>query len=261
MSMVQDVPFIHQELELIARTAMQPQLAASQALPALLESAPPTRSELADIAQIPLEVQSVVQLVQELLIISTGAAGVAVALGDSRSMQCVSSIGDAPSVNIPLQLDGTLSGQCVRTGRVVRFQAENAAPAYAGPRSALLAPVLLHGCVAGLVGIFSVEADAFGNGSLTAIRDAASLLGLSMAKIEEAPKLASPNEIGWGRPSARTPSRLMAAAGSPTRYAAAVRGPQTSQPDRNLLGLPCPACGTYSRSHESTCGVCQAALQ
>jgi hypothetical protein len=252
MSMVQDVPFIHQELELVARTAMQPQLAAAQALPALLESVPPARSELADIARIPLEVQSVVQLVQELLIISTGAAGVAIALGDSRSMQCVSSIGDAPSVNIPLQLDGTLSGQCVRTRRVVRFQADNAAPAYAGPRSALLAPVLLHGCVAGLIGIFSGEADAFGNGSLTAIRDAASLLGLSMAKIEEAP--ASSCEIGWGKPSSRTPSRLMAAAGSPTRHAAAVS-------DRHLLGLPCPACGTYSRSHENTCGVCHTALQ
>jgi hypothetical protein len=196
MSMVQDVPFSHQELELVARTATQPQLTATQALPALLESAPPARSELADIAQIPLEVQSVVQLVQELLIISTGADGVAIALGDSRSMQCVSSVGDAPSVNIPLQLEGTLSGQCVRTGRVVRFQAENAA--YAGPRSALLAPVLLHGCVAGLIGIFSGEADGFGNGSLAAIRDAASLLGLSMAKIEETPKPASSYEIGWG---------------------------------------------------------------
>ena len=250
MSMVQDVPFIHQELELIARTATQQQLTATQALPALLESASPARAELADIAQIPLEVQSVVQLVQELLTISTGAAGVAIALGDNRSMQCVSSVGDAPSVNIPLQLDSTLSGQCVRTGRVVRFQADNAA--YAGPRSALLAPVLLHGGVAGLVGIFSGEADAFGNGSLTAIRDAASLLGLSMAKIEEAP--APSSEIGWGKRTPRTPSRLMAAAGSPTRHAADV-------PDRYLLGLPCPACGTYSHSHESICGVCQAALQ
>lgn len=252
MSMVQDVPFAHQELELVARAATQPQLAASQALPALLESAPPARSELADIAEIPLEVQSVVQLVQELLIISTGAAGVAIALGDRASMQCVSSMGDAPSVNIPLQLDGTLSGQCVRTGRVVRFQADSTAPAYAGPRSALLAPVLLHGCVAGLVGIFSGDADAFGSGSLAAIRDAASLLGLSMAKIEEAP--ASSYEIGWGKPSPPKPSRLMAAAGSPTCHAAAV-------PDRYLLGLPCPACGTYARSHESICGVCQTALQ
>jgi GAF domain len=252
MSMVQDLPFIHQELELIARTATQQQLTGSQSPPALLESAPPTRAEPADIAQIPLEVQSVVQLVQELLIISTGADGVAIALGDSGSMQCVSSIGDAPSVNIPLQLDGTLSGQCVRTGRVMRFQAENAASAYAGPRSALLAPVLLHGCVTGLVGIFSGDADAFGNGSLAAIRDVASLLGLSMAKIEEAP--ASSYEIGWGRPSPRTPPRLIAAGGSPTRRAAAVS-------DRHLLGLPCPACGTYSHSHESICGVCQAALQ
>jgi hypothetical protein len=246
MSMVQDVPFIHQELELVARTASQPQLTSAQALPALLEGAPPTRLELADIAQIPLEVQSVVQLVQELLSISTGAAGVAIALGDSRSMQCVSSVGDAPSVNIPLQLDGTLSGQCVRTGRVVRFQSDNAA--YTGPRSALLAPVLLHGCVAGLIGIFSGEADAFAGGSLSAIRDAASLLGLSMAKIEEAP--ASSGEIGWGRPS----SRVIAAAGPPTRRA-------EEAPDRYLLGLPCPACGTYSRSHESVCGVCQATLQ
>jgi GAF domain-containing protein len=252
MSMVQDVPFTHQELELIARTATQQQLTGSQLPPTRLQAASPARSELADIAQIPLEVQSVVQLVQELLMISTGAAGVAIALGDSGSMQCVSSIGDAPSVNIPLQLDGTLSGQCVRTGRMVRFQAENAAPEYLGPRSALLAPVLLHGCVAGLIGIFSGEADAFGNGSLAAIRDAASLLGLSMAKIEEAP--ASSCEIGWGRPTPRKPSRLIAAAGSQTHRATAV-------PDRHLLGLPCPACGTYALSHESICGVCEAALQ
>ena len=252
MSMVQDVPFIHQELELIARTATQQQLTATQALPALLESAPPARAEPADIAEIPLEVHSVVQLVQELLMISTGAAGVAIALGDSGSMQCVSSMGEAPSVNIPLQLDGTLSGQCVRTGRVARFQADSTAHAYAGPQSALLAPVLLHGCVAGLIGIFSRDTNAFGSGSLAAIRDAASLLGLSMAKIEEAP--ASPYEIGWGQPSPPQPSRLMAAADSPTHHAADV-------PDRYLLGLPCRACGTYSCSHESICGVCQAALQ
>jgi GAF domain-containing protein len=252
MSMVQDIPFTHQELELAACTATQPRLTGVQALSALLESAPPARREPADIAQIPLEVQSVVQLVQELLIISTGADGVAIALGDGRSMQCVSSIGDAPSVNIPLQLEGTLSGQCVRTGRVVRFQADHMTPAFLGPRSALLAPVLLHGCVAGLIGIFSGAADGFGGGSLAAIRDAASLLGLSMAKTEEAP--ASSREIGWGRLSARTPSRLTAPAAPPTRHAAAGS-------DRPLLGLPCPACGTYSHSDESICGVCQAALQ
>jgi hypothetical protein len=257
MSLMQDVPFIHQELELIARTATQPQLTAIQALPALLESASPARPEPADMARIPLEVQNVVQLVQELLIISTGADGVAIALGDSGSMQCVSSIGDAPSVNIPLQLEGTLSGQCVRTGRVVRFQAESRAPQYAGPRAALLAPVLLHGSVAGLIGIFSGEADAFANGSLAAIRDGANLLGLSMAKIEDAPRLASSSEIGWGRSSSRTAPRLIASAGSPTRH----RGTPSAQPDRSLLGLPCPACGTYSHSNESVCGVCQTALQ
>ena len=252
MSMVQDVPFIHEELELVARTATQQQLTGSQSPSALLESAPPTRSEPADVAEIPLEVQSVVQLVQELLMISTGAAGVAVALGDSGSMQCVSSVGDAPSVNIPLQLDGTLSGQCVRTGRVVRFLADNTPAAYAGPRSALLAPVMLHGRVTGLIGIFSGAADAFGGGSLAAIRDAASLLGLSMAKIEELP--VSSSEIGWGRPPARTPSRMMTATVSPATRDADDAG-------RYLLGLPCPACGTYSRSHENVCSVCRTTLQ
>ena len=255
MSMVQDVPFIHQELELIARTATQQQLTGAQSPSALLESAPPARSELADIAEIPLEVQSVVQLAQELLIISTGAAGVAVALGDRSSMQCVSSIGDAPSVNIPLQLDGTLSGQCVRSGRVVRFQADSAARAYAGPRSALLAPVLLHGCVAGLgrnllrkYGCVRQRQPGrdTGCGKPSRTFHGEDRRGAEARVVVQ--------EIGWGKRSPRSPSRLMAAAGSPTRHAADV-------PDRYLLGLPCPACGTYSRSHESICGVCQTALQ
>src|ERR1043166_4248737 len=70
-------------------------------------------SKLRDVAQIPLELQHVLQLVQNLLMVSTGATGVAIALGDVEGMQCVCSIGDAPAVNIPLQLDGTLSGHCI----------------------------------------------------------------------------------------------------------------------------------------------------
>jgi hypothetical protein len=261
VSIVQDVTFTHQKLELIVRAATQQQLAEREAPPALLESAPPTRSER-DVAEIPLEVQNVLQLVQELLMISMGAAGVAIALGDSGSMQCVSSIGDAPSVNIPLHLGNTLSGQCVRTGQVVRFHSANAPEAYPGPRSALLAPVFLHGCVAGLVGIFSGEADAFGNSSLAALRHAASMIGLCMAKIEEVPKLASPYEIGWGKRFPHTPSRLIASAATQTCNASTVQGgTPTRESNRHLLGLPCPACGTYSLSLESICGVCQAAIQ
>jgi hypothetical protein len=203
-----------------------------------------------------LELQSVLQLVEELLIVSTGAAGVAIALGDAAAMECVSSVGEAPPVGIALQLGNTLSGQCVRTGQIVRFQRRPTDPELSnGPCSAVLAPVFLQGCVAGVVGIFSGDSDAFGNGSTAAIRHAASLVGLSMAKIRETRPLALPGEIGWDRGPGRSAPRLSAAP------SANLRDISAQAPVRRLLGPPCPNCGGYLLSGERMCSACRTTVQ
>jgi|SRR5689334_14625949 len=236
----------------------QPQLAESNPHHDALISAPPlpSRSD----SDYPLELQNALQLVQELLVVSTGAAGVAIALGDAGGMQCVSSVGDAPPVGIALQLGNTLSGQCARTGQVVRFQRRPADSAMStGPCSAVLAPVFLQGCVAGLVGIFSGDPEAFGNGSTSAIRHAASLIGLSMAKIQESRQLSLTGDIGWEAEPVRTSPRLPSIV--PSNVPSNVRSINSPAPARKLLGPPCPNCGSYLLSGERICGACQTPVQ
>jgi len=212
-------------------------------------------AELQDVAQVPRELQHVLQLVQDLLMVSTAATGVAIALGNSDAMHCVSSVGDAPPVNIPLQLNGTLSGHCVHTGKIVSRRSSRRSMDER-PRSVLLGPVFLHGAVVGLIGVFSTEATGFGTAGRAAIRHAARMIELCVAKLEGVQKLSSSCEIGWGKPlllegsPGTSPRQIATSSASPT---------STSSPERprHLLGLPCRVCGTYLFTDEVACRVCQ----
>jgi len=214
-------------------------------------------SELRDIAQIPLELQDVLQLVQDLVMVGTEAAGVAIALGNSEAMHCVSSVGEAPLVNIPVQLNNTLSGHCVRTGKIVSRRPSRKLAMHQGQRPVLLAPVFLHSSVVGLIGVFFTEATPFGTACRAVIRHAARLIELCMLKLEGVPKLPSTCEIGWGKP---LPLGLrLTAAGPMTTSSASPASTPSPERARHLLGLPCRVCGTYLFTDEVVCRVCKTA--
>jgi hypothetical protein len=216
-------------------------------------------SELRDIAQIPLELQHVLQLVQDLVMVGTEAAGVAIALGNSEAMHCVSSVGEAPPVNIPVQLNGTLSGHCVRTGKIVSRRPSRKLAMHHGQRSVLLAPVFLHSSVVGLIGVFFTDATPFDTAACRAvIRHAARMIELCMSKLEGVPKPLSTCEIGWGTPLLLNGMRLTAA-GPMTASSASHANTPSPKRARHLLGLPCRVCGTYLFTDEVVCRVCKTA--
>ncbi len=96
------------------------------------------------------------------------ASGIAIALGTREQMVCRASAGAAPSLGARLQSESGLSGECVRTGVLVRCddtQADARVDAEVcrqlDLRSAVLLPILESGELRGVLEVFSSRPQAF----------------------------------------------------------------------------------------------------
>jgi TPR repeat protein len=103
------------------------------------------------------------------LVRASGAA-IALAAENPAVMVCRASSGaGVPSVGAELQVGSGLSGECVRTGRVLRCddsetdtRVDRESCRVLGIRSLLVAPLRMGPSVIGLIEVFSPHADAFG---------------------------------------------------------------------------------------------------
>lgn len=98
----------------------------------------------------------------------TDAAGVAIVLGDSNTMQCRASAGVAPEVGTQLDPDSGLSGHSLRTKSVILCQdawadprVNVAAARQMDTRSILIVPITMAGIVVGLIEAFSPATNHF----------------------------------------------------------------------------------------------------
>jgi hypothetical protein len=106
----------------------------------------------------------------------TRGTGAAIALAHKGSMICRASVGNAPTLGARLDVSSGLSGECVRTGRVIRCDNSDNDPRVdaescrrLGIHSILAAPILLGGEVVGILEVFSSQRFNFHDGDLAVV--------------------------------------------------------------------------------------------
>ena len=130
-----------------------------------------------------LEREPALALVAERVRELGSASGVAIALGTREQMICRASAGAAPSVGVRLQSDNGLSGECVRTGLLVRCddtQSDARVDAEVcrqlDLRSAVLVPISDCGEMRGVLEIFSDRPQAFALDDIRGFEQIAALI-------------------------------------------------------------------------------------
>ena len=106
----------------------------------------------------------------------TRGTGAAIALAHKGSMICRASVGNAPTLGARLDVSSGLSGECVRTGKVIRCDNSDNDPRVdadscrrLGIRSILAAPIWLGGEVVGILEVFSSQRFNFHDGDLAVV--------------------------------------------------------------------------------------------
>lgn len=115
------------------------------------------------------DLDSTLQLLAQRAQTFTRASGAAIALTEGASMICRASSGqDAPSLGARLTTGSGFSGECVRTGQLLRCEDSETDPLVdrescraLGIRSMIAVPVVWGDAVIGLLEVFSPEAYAF----------------------------------------------------------------------------------------------------
>ncbi len=113
----------------------------------------------------------------------TRATGAAIAIETGGAMLCRASTGAAPELGARLDPSAGLSGECVRSGEVVRCEDTETDPRAdrlvcrkLGLRSAVIMPIRIQSRVMGVVEIFSSHAHAFQNQDVLLLRRMAELI-------------------------------------------------------------------------------------
>lgn len=122
-----------------------------------------------EVAAVGPDLDTALQLIAERSLAFTHASGAAIALSQGPEMICVASAGsDAPGVGTRLQVGEGFSGECARTGRLLRCDDSETDPrvdrescSALGIRSMVAVPIRMGEHVLGLLEVFSPAANAF----------------------------------------------------------------------------------------------------
>ena len=114
------------------------------------------------------DLDAILQLVARRSLTFTQAAGAAIALSENQDMVCRASAGDAPPLGTHLQTGVGFSGECVRTGALLRCDDSETDPRVdressrsLGIRSMIAVPIRRGVSVVGLLEVFSHEPSNF----------------------------------------------------------------------------------------------------
>jgi len=157
----------------------------------------------------------------------TGAIGAVIAFRQGGSVVCVAGSGSlSPAPGTPLDTQGGISGECLRSGKPLCCSDTENDPRIdpllcrtLGLRSIAAVPILEAGKVAGLVEVFAEKPYAFDDQGMEVLKSLAALLGESKAppvedKTEAAPALQDqPVQVGWLRWPAIHPYQAAVVAG------------------------------------------------
>jgi TonB family protein len=130
----------------------------------------------------------------------TRATGTAIALEEDGNVVCRASSGNAPGLGAHLDPNSGLSGECVRTGEIVRCEDTETDPRAdrlvcrkLDLRSIVIVPVRIHGHLSGVLEAFSSRAHAFQSSDVLLLRRVADLVaGIAVRQ----PDLAHPTPAG-----------------------------------------------------------------
>ena len=170
-----------------------------------------------------------------MLAILPAPRGAAIALSTGDEMICRASTGSAPGVGSRFQTGTGFSGECVRSGRLLRCDDSETDPRVdrescraLGIRSMIAVPIQAGDAVIGLLEVFSPQPDAFSLSHcvflqrladviLTAVRRSAQTV--SVAKAQTASQAAPADQTqtcwvlrpssGWRYPERRNPQRSL----------------------------------------------------
>jgi TonB family protein len=125
----------------------------------------------------------------------TRATAAAIALVDGGEIVCRASSGNAPSVGARVDPDAGLSGECVRTGEIVRCEdtetdrrADRLVCRRLDLRSIVIVPVRIQGGLAGVLEVFSSRPHAFESGDELVLGHVADLVAeIALRQPEPAP--------------------------------------------------------------------------
>ncbi|MBZ5704897.1 MAG: GAF domain-containing protein [Acidobacteriia bacterium] len=145
---------------------------------------PDYTSILAGLAAVKREVESLgvnldraLQLVAERAQGFTHATGSAIALVEGTEMICRATAGDAPGLGARLQIGSGFSGECVRTGILLRCEDAETDPRVdqescrmLGIRSMIAVPIRLGDAVIGLLEVFAPQPNAFSQNDDTVLQ-------------------------------------------------------------------------------------------
>jgi putative methionine-R-sulfoxide reductase with GAF domain len=105
------------------------------------------------------------------VLVAAHASGAAVALNELDGFRCRASVGEAPAAGVAIPLANTLSGECVRTGKIIRCDdTQETHPTLSSTRSILLVPIRSDGSITGLVALFAREPRSFSDADVAVAR-------------------------------------------------------------------------------------------
>ncbi len=178
-----------------------------------------------------LDLGSALQLIAERARTVTGAAGAAIAIGDSQAMVCRASIGVAPDVGAVLRPDAGLTGECLRTAKVVHCpdtqadaRVDAAVARRLNLRSVMVMPVLSGERLTGIVEVLSPQRMAFAERHQARLERIAELLSAAMSELQR--------EAGEKQAAAKVPA--------PAAASEAVSLPSTPPPPQATIPTATP---------------------
>jgi TonB family protein len=123
------------------------------------------------------------QMVVEQTMFLAGAMGAAIALKQEQAIVCCASAGAAPAVGAELQPDQGLSGECVRTGRIILCsdtetdsRVDAAVCQALGFRSALIVPICSEQETLGILELLAEKPQHFQPGDISALKEVAAFV-------------------------------------------------------------------------------------
>lgn len=176
---------------------------------------------LAELARENLD--ATLQLLAERSQYITAATGAAIALRSDEEFVCRASAGgSAPDVGSLLQVDSGLSGESVRTKKMLRCDDASTDPRVnresceaLGIASVVVMPLLQEEVVIGVFELFSDKPNAFEPRDLTAMERMAALVSAALEQAQGAPRAQGEAEAPAPTEDERTAGPLVAAAQSP----------------------------------------------
>jgi TonB family protein len=129
------------------------------------------------------ELAPALQMVVEQTMFLAGAMGAAIALKQEEAIVCCASAGAAPAVGAVLDPDHGLSGDCVRTGRVILCddtetdaRVDAAVCQMLGFRSALIVPICLEQETLGILELLAEKPQHFQPNDISALKEVAAFV-------------------------------------------------------------------------------------